>query len=288
MPELTGSAGPPDDRTLQEVVAAVRERSDLMPRAVIVLGSGLAAAVSGINEKASFSYRELPGLPSPSVPGHEGRLILGELSGVPVAAFLGRFHYYEGHPMEVCTLPVRIGGALGARTAIVTAAVGAIAGDLRPGTLVVAEDHLNLMGVSPLRGWRNPDGSPPFVEMSAAYDPQLAELAIERAIASGVPVARGVYGALQGPAYETPVETEYLRRAGATVVGMSVVTEVLPARALGMRVLGLFAVTNAVGAPVEHEEVVRASNDCALSMAGILEDLLPHLDARDRTGRSSG
>jgi purine-nucleoside phosphorylase len=268
----------PGDSVPEEVASAVSARTDLRPSVAIVLGSGLGRAIDSLREVASFSYDELPGLPSPTAPGHSGRLLLGELAGVPVTAFLGRFHYYEGHPMRITTLPARVARALGARAMIVTAAVGAIDTGLGAGSVVIGADHLNLMGENPLRAWRNLDGSPPFVEMSEPYDPRLAELAATAAERLGVAAARGVYAALSGPTYETPAETEFLRRAGASVVGMSVVPEVVPARALGMRVLGLFAVTNAVGVAVEHEEIVRVSDATAASIGGILAEVLPRLE----------
>lgn len=185
--------------------------------------------------------------------------------------------------MAAASLPVRVARLLGADTVALTAAVGAVSADLLPGTLVVATDHLNMMGESPLRGWRMADGSPPFVEMSQVYDRRLSDSAFERARALGVPVARGVYAAMAGPSYETPAETAFLRGAGATVVGMSVVPEAVPARALGMAVLGLFAVTNAVGQAVEHEDVVRVCNEVAASIGRILVEVLPGSGASEPT-----
>lgn len=264
----------PSDGLAEKAVAAVRERTEFVPAAGIVLGSGLGDAAADIVEEASFSFDELPGFPPPTVPGHAGRLVLGALAGVPVAVFRGRIHYYEGNPMSLCALPVLVTRHLGAGTVIVTAAVGGLDPALSTGHLVVGTDHLNLMGVNPLRGWRNPDGSPPFVGLLDAYDRALADVAVASAEARGIPVARGVYAAMSGPTYETPAEVEYLRRAGAAVVGMSVVPEVVPARALGMRVLGLFFVTNAVGVHITHEEVVRASDAMAGAIGHLLGDVL--------------
>jgi purine-nucleoside phosphorylase len=253
---------------------AVRSRTATSPAVAIVLGSGLGAAVDELREEASFSFEELPGFPSPTVPGHAGRLVLGELAGVPVAVFRGRIHFYEGNEMPVCALPIRLARLLGAGTAILTAATGGIAEGLDTGHLVVGTDHINFMGASPLRGWRHPDGSPPFVDMVGAYDAELADLAVEAAERAGVPVRRGVYAAMSGPAYETPAEIEFLRRSGAAVVGMSVVPEAVPARALGMRLLGLFFVTNKVGVEVRHEDVVRASDKMADAIGTVIHDVL--------------
>jgi purine-nucleoside phosphorylase len=169
---------------------------------------------------------------------------------------------------------------------VLTAAVGALDTTLAPGTLVILRDHINTMGENPLRGWRMPDGSPPFVDLSRVYDEELASAAVKAARAvfdSGtagdsaslrVAVAEGVYAAVSGPAYETPAETEYLRQAGGTVVGMSMVPEAVAARALGMRVLGLSFVTNIAGASVSHEDVLLASNTAAEVVGRVLVEVL--------------
>jgi purine-nucleoside phosphorylase len=265
----------PDDDHGEQSAAVVRQRTDLRPVAGIVLGSGLGDALADLEPVADISYQDLPGFPAPTVPGHAGRLVLGRLRGIPVVAFLGRIHFYEGHPMTLCALPVRLAHALGARTMVLTASVGGLDPSLSPGTLVVGSDHLNFLGQNPMRGWRRPDGSPVFLDVSKVYDPQLAEMAATEAEALGVRVARGVYAALPGPSYETPAEIGFLRSAGAQVVGMSVVTEALPARALGMRVLGLFSVTNAVGIHVDHVDVVRVANEMAGAIAKVLAGVLP-------------
>ena len=275
----------PGDSLASDAVAAIRARTSFRPDVAVVCGSGLAAALDGLDVREELAYAELPGFPLPSVPGHDGRVRLGEMAGVRSAAFLGRFHYYEGHTMAAASLPVRVARLLGAGTMVLTAAVGAVSPELAPGTIVVGTDHLNMMGESPLRGWRMPDGSPPFVEMSQVYDPRLGDLAVERAQALGVPVARGVYAAMAGPSYETPAETAFLRGAGATVVGMSVVPESVPARALDMEVLGLFAVTNAVGHAVEHRDVVRVSNEASASIGTILAEVLPRVRPSEPTNR---
>lgn len=270
---MTGLPGP-GDALADEAAEFVRGRSALRPEVAIVLGSGLGAATANLREEVSFPFEEVPGFPRPTVPGHAGTLVLGELAGVPVAVFRGRIHFYEGNDLSVCALPVRLARLLGAGTAILTAASGGIAEGLTTGHVVVGTDHLNFLGQSPLRGWRRPDGSPPFVDMVNAYDPALADLAVAAADRLGVPVARGVYAAMPGPMYETPAEWAYLRTAGASVVGMSVVPEAVPARALGMRVLGLFFVTNQVGVPVAHEDVVRVSDEMAGAVGAVIEDVL--------------
>jgi purine-nucleoside phosphorylase len=282
---VTASVGglpSPGDTLDEEAAAVVRSRSALEPVAGLILGSGLGAAVEGVEEDAAFSYQDLPGFTAPTVPGHAGRLVLGRLAGTAVAVFLGRMHYYEGNPMARSALPVRLSRLLGAGVMVLTASVGALDASLAPGTVVVGSDHINLMGENPLRGWRRPDGTPPFVDLSAVYDPVLAGVAIEEAEAIGAPVARGVYLAVSGPSYETPAEIEFMRRAGGSVVGMSVVPEAVPARALGMRVLGLFSVTNAVGGEVSHQEVIRVGNEMGSVLGRLLARVLPRLAAESR------
>ncbi|MFL5798780.1 MAG: purine-nucleoside phosphorylase [Actinomycetota bacterium] len=267
----------PGDRDADEAVAVIRERSAVEPRVAIVLGSGLGPAADLVERDAELSFEELPGFPAPTVPGHAGRLLLGTLAGVPVAAFLGRIHFYEGHPMSVSAMPVRVARLLGAHSMVVTASVGALDPALRPGSLVVAADHVNMMGENPLRGWRNPDGSPPFIDVSALYDPELRTIALEEAPAAGLTAAPGVYVAASGPSYETKAEIEWMRRAGGTVVGMSIVPEALPARALGMRVLGLFSVTNSVGGEVSHLEVIEVGRQMGGKLATLLERVIPRI-----------
>jgi purine-nucleoside phosphorylase len=264
----------PSDSFADQAAEVVRSQTAFAPAVAIVLGSGLGASTEHLVEESSFSFQELPGFPRPTVPGHAGRLVLGKLAGVPAAAFRGRIHFYEGNDMAVCALPIRLARLLGAGTVILTAATGGIAGALDTGHLVVGTDHINFMGVSPLRGWRHPDGTPPFVDMVGAYDEKLADLAVDAAERLGVPVARGVYAAMAGPSYETPAEIEFLRTSGAAVVGMSVVPEAVPARALGMRVLGLFFVTNKVGVEVSHEEVLKASDAMAGTIGAVIADVL--------------
>lgn len=268
----------PGDRLAEKAAGVVRERTALLPSFGLILGSGLGGVVDEMTDAETFAFADLPGFPAPTVPGHQGRLSLGRLGGVPVAAFRGRIHYYEGNELATCALPVRLARVLGARTMVITAAVGGIDRSLVAGSIGVGIDQINMMGANPLRGWRNPDGSPPFVDMSSVFDRPLADRATERAAALGIDVARAVYVAMPGPTYETPAEIESLRRAGGTVVGMSVVPESTAARALGMRVLGLFSVTNLAGDPASHEEVLAMADRAAVGTRRIIMELLPYLE----------
>jgi purine-nucleoside phosphorylase len=277
---VTGERVPsPGDGVAERIVDAIRGRTALQPVAGIVLGSGLGDAIAnaweraGSGEPLQIPYGDLPGFPPPTVPGHAGTLWLGEIGGRPVAFFQGRIHFYEGHPMALASITSRVSHGLGARTMVLSAAVGGLDPTLPAGSMVVVRDHLNLMGTNPLTGWRYPDGSPAFVDVSAVYDAQLSDAALDILRNGDIAAADGVYAALAGPSYETPAETEMLRRIGATVVGMSTVPEAVAARALGMRVLGLSFVTNAAGGTVSHEEVLLASTTAAKAIGLVVAGL---------------
>lgn len=281
----------PGDDVPERVGDAIRERTAIQPVAGIVLGSGLSHAVDELRAAATdegieIPYADLPGFPPPTVVGHAGRLWLGEVRGRALAVFQGRIHFYEGYGMPMASITSRVSAELGARTMVLTAATGGIDPTLDPGSLVVVRDHVNLMGVNPLLGWRMPDGSPAFVDVSDVYDRALADDALASARAfyearspvNGavvpVPVVEGTYAATSGPSFETPAETEMMRMLGATVVGMSTVPEAVAARALGMRVLALSFATNAAGASVSHEEVLVASRTAANVIGHVILDLL--------------
>ena len=170
----------------------LREKISDDPVVAVILGSSLGEAVDDLEAEVDLPFSSLPGFPAPAVPGHPGRLLIGRLAGVPAAAFLGRVHFYEGHSMEVVTLPTRLSAALGVRTLIVTAAVGALDRSLRPGTLVVGHDHLNFLGENPLRGWKDDDGAGLFIDLSTAYDASLADIALSAASEEGLTATKGV------------------------------------------------------------------------------------------------
>lgn len=261
-------------------VEEVRRRSAVAPRVAIVLGSGLGPLADEVIADARIPYAEVPGFPSADaeVAGHSGTLLVGTLSEVPVAVFVGRKHRYQGVSSLDVAWPVRLAHALGATTLVVTNAAGGVDPALKAGSVTLIRDHLNLTGDSPLVGWPGPEQGTPFVPMGDAYAPELRALAHEQAHDLGVELTDVVYAGLLGPAYETPAEVEYLRRIGAQTVGMSTVPEVIVARALGMRVLGLSLVTNvAGGAELSHEEVLQAGRDAAHSMTRLLVGILGRL-----------
>jgi purine-nucleoside phosphorylase len=268
----------PGDGFVDEGMALIRERTSVVPRVALVLGSGLGDAVAGdVEPDREFSYRTLPGFPPSTVPGHAGRLVVGQLYGVPAALFLGRVHFYEGFGMAAATLIPRLASALGAGALVLTNAAGGLVSELKRGQLMLIEDHLNFLGANPLFGWRFPDGRPAFVGLSRTYDRALLALAEEAAREEGIDLARGVYAALPGPSYETPAETRFLARAGAHAVGMSTVPEAVAGVALGLRVLAISCITNAAGTDDTHENVLAAAREATLRLRALMAHVVPGL-----------
>ena len=249
------------------------------PVAGIILGSGLGGLASRVRG-TRVPFAEIPGFPSATVVGHAGALIGGELAGRPVVLLAGRFHMYEGHDPGLAAFPVRVLHALGASTLIVSNAAGGVRRTLMPGTLMIIEDHLNLMFRNPLVGALEP-GDVRFPDMSAAYDPELRALARDVAEGQGLATDAGVYGALLGPTYETPAEVRMLERLGADAVGMSTVPEVIMARTLGMRVLGVSCITNQASGisphPLSHAEVIETTTRVAAQFEGLIEGVVARL-----------
>jgi purine-nucleoside phosphorylase len=269
----------PADSFAAEGAALIRERSAVEPQVAVVIGSGLRAAVEGdLEADREFSFEALPGFPPTTVPGHAGRLVVGRLHGVPAAVFLGRVHLYEGHGIGATTLTSRLAAELGISTMIITNAAGGIRSSLRRGQLMLIEDHINFLGVNPLSGWHFPGGMPAFVDVSSVYDPHLLEVAMGIARSLKIAAPRGVYAALAGPSYETPAETEFLRRAGADAVGMSTVPEAVAAVALGMKVAGISCITNVAGTEGAHEDVLVGAAEAVASLRGVLAGVIRQLE----------
>jgi purine-nucleoside phosphorylase len=236
------------------------------PELFAVLGSGLGFLADTLDEAVSMPFAAIPGFPGAAVAGHQGRFVAGTLEGRRVLVQAGRFHLYEGHAPEVVVAPVRIARALGAPVFLVTNAAGGVNPAFGPGTLMLIEDHLNLMGRNPLVG-PAPEGEPRFPDMSVAYDLELRTLARRVARELGIPLETGVYAAVTGPSYETPAEVRMIGIMGGDAVGMSTVPEVIAARSAGMRVLGVSLVTNPgaglASEPLSHAEVLEAGRAAA-------------------------
>jgi purine-nucleoside phosphorylase len=252
------------------------------PRVLLTLGSGLGALAEEVTDPVVVAFGGV-GLPGPTVPGHAGRFVAGSLVGVPVLIQQGRVHLYEGVPVSDVTAAVRAAHAVGADTFVVTNAAGGLGEAMDPGDLMLIADQLNLTGVNPLIGL----AQPLFLDMKDAYDPVLRAWAHDAAKAAGEPLGEGVYAGLVGPAYETPAEVRMLRLLGADAVGMSTVCEVVAARALGMRVLGVSLLTNVHrpgGTPTDHQEVLDAGRTGGPRMARLVRAVVAALGERGGSG----
>jgi purine-nucleoside phosphorylase len=247
----------------EHTAAVVRARAPgPQPRFGLVLGSGLGGLADRIESAVRIPYADLPGFPEPAVEGHSGVLVVGELGGVPTVAMRGRAHLYEGYSVREATFPIRVLAALGIQALFLSNAAGAIAPGLAPGDLMAIRDHINLMGRNPLVGSVVP-GDPRFPDLSAAWDPELRQVLLEAARATGVTLHEGVYAAVLGPSFETPAEIRMLERLGADAVGMSTVPELITARARGIRCFGISCLTNyaaGIGSrPLDHQEVIETT-----------------------------
>jgi purine-nucleoside phosphorylase len=266
----------------EQAANTIRSRTNLEPRIAVVLGSGLGDFANEFQNSVAIPYAEIPGFPTSTAEGHAGRLVVGKVSDVPVLAMQGRVHYYEGYSLEQVTFPVRTFGMLGIKTLVLTNAAGGINNDLSQGALMVISDHLNLMGVNPLRGSNDARLGPRFPDMTEVYSRELQQRAVAEANAMGLNLRRGVYAGLAGPSYETPAEIHMLRGLGADAVGMSTVPEAIVARHMGMQVLGISCITNmAAGMSdqvIHHEEVMetgRRVRDIFARLLGRLLVVLP-------------
>ena len=250
---------------IDRAVSVVRERVSLAPQVAIILGSGLGALAGEVRADAVVPYAEIPGFPRSTVEGHAGNLLVGRLEGRAVAVMQGRAHFYEGYSLADVVFPVRVIRALGARVLLVSNAAGGINRLWSSGDLMIITDHINFMGSNPLMGPNDPDLGPRFPDMSQAYDPDLIALAERAALAEGIAIRKGVYAGVHGPSYETPAELRMLRGWGADAVGMSTVPEVIAARHMGMRVLGITAITDmATGEQIKtvtHEDVMAVARE---------------------------
>lgn len=229
---------------IEEVVATIRKQWDLTPHAGIVLGTGLGPLAQQIENPVSIDYQDIPHFPKSTATSHRGRLVMGELCGLPVMAMEGRFHMYEGYSLKQITLPVRVMKAMGANLLIVSNAAGGMNPFHRTGDIVVIDDHINLMGDNPLIGINDDRLGPRFPDMSDPYDQPLIDKALEIARANNIVAHRGIFVAVAGPNLETRAEYRFLRAIGADVVGMSTVPEVIVAVHSGMRTVGFSVITD--------------------------------------------
>jgi purine-nucleoside phosphorylase len=268
---------------VSESAEAIRRSAHLRtaPDVAIVLGSGLGAFASSLRSPRTIPYSEIPHWPTSDVIGHEGKLVIGELASRMVAALSGRVHLYEGYDLRTVTFATRTMALVGVKTLILTNAAGGINTSFRQGALMVIDDHINLMGTSPLIGPNDDRLGPRFPDMTAVYSERLRHLADEAAAALDTTLPHGVYAALHGPSYETPAEIRYLRTIGADAVGMSTVPEAIVARHMSLEVLGISCITNmAAGVlphPLKHDEVLETAQRIRGQFMALLDGIIARL-----------
>jgi purine-nucleoside phosphorylase len=266
---------------VNEAADWLREKGIQRADVGIVLGSGLGDFADTLQDAQGFAYKDIPHWPGTAVIGHSGRLVAGTHAGRRVLALAGRAHFYEGYPMSTVTFATRVLGTLGLRHLILTNAAGGINIAFKPGTLMVIDDHINLLGTNPLVGANEERFGPRFPDMSEVYSARLRGIARDAAASLGLTIANGVYVAVHGPSYETPAEIRAFRAIGADAVGMSTVPEAIVARHMGMEVLGISCITNAAAGvlpqPLVHDEVMEVARRVRASFGALLERIIERL-----------
>jgi purine-nucleoside phosphorylase len=256
-------------------------QTSFRPRIALVLGSGLGAFADEFADAAKIPYVEIPHFPQSTAIGHAGKLVIGKVGAIPVAAMQGRVHLYEGYSAKEVAFPIRVFARMGVKAVILTNAAGGIKRELVQGRLVVISDHINLQGVNPLSGPNDERFGLRFHDMTAAYDRRFREMTVGEGNRMGIGLYEGVYAGLLGPSYETPAEICYLRAIGADLVGMSTVLEVIAARHSGIRVLGISCVTNAAAGildqPLNHLEVLETAERVKGQFIGLLKAVIPRI-----------
>jgi purine-nucleoside phosphorylase len=269
--------------SIDAAAAYVRSKTSLQPEAGVILGSGLGDVVDAVEIEASIPYGEIPGAKASTVMGHQGRMIFGRAhghpGGRPVVLMQGRVHFYEGYEMGEVMFLTRVLGRLGVKRLIVTNAAGGVNTSFTPGDLMLISDHINFMGVNPLRGPNVEGLGVRFPDMSDAYSEELRDIARQVATKLDLILQEGVYLALSGPTYETPAEIRAFRTLGVDAVGMSTVPEVIAAAHMGIQVLGISCITNMAAGilkqKLSHQEVIdtttRVQKEFTALVLGVLE-----------------
>jgi purine-nucleoside phosphorylase len=275
------SSGSPEFARAEAAARYIQKKGKLRPKVAVVLGSGLGAFADEFAAATRIPYAKIPNFPRSTAVGHAGQLVLGIVEGIEVAGMQGRVHLYEGHSVQDVAFPVRVFDRMGVKAVILTNAAGGIKKEFTQGRLVVISDHINLQGVNPLSGPNEEGFGPRFPDMSAAYDKKFRELTLAEGRRLGIGLGEGVYAALAGPSYETPAEIRYLRTIGADLVGMSTVPEVIAARHVGIRVLGISCVTNAAAGildqPLDHKEVLETAERVKGQFISLLRAVIPDI-----------
>lgn len=263
---------------------AVKLRVPTAPQVGLILGSGLGAYGDKLENATKIPYAEIPHFPQSHVVGHKGCLAIGERAGVRCVAMQGRVHMYEGHSAQTVSFPARVLVALGAKVLIITNAAGGLNASWPPGTLMLIRDHIDMLRDHALRGPNDDRLGPRFPDMTKAYAPELRTLVKDVAAGASIALQEGVYVAMPGPTYETPAEVQMLQRLGADATGMSTVPEVVVARHMGARVIGISCITNQAagisGHELSHAEVTETANRVRQTFETLLDAILAGLAAR--------
>ena len=267
---------------IQAACQTIREQFAKPPRVGIILGTGLGGLAEQIAIEAAIEYDEIPHFPRSTATSHRGRLVCGELDGVPVVAMEGRFHMYEGYSLKQITLPVRVFKELGADLLIVSNACGGLNPYFNNGDIMVIEDQINLMGDNPLIGINDDRLGPRFPDMCEPYDQHWIDRTIAMGREKGIPLHKGVFVAVAGPNLETRAEYRFLRMIGADVVGMSTVPECIVAVHCGLKTVGLSVITDMclpdALKPANVEEIIATANDAAPRLITIVREIVAEAD----------
>jgi purine-nucleoside phosphorylase len=267
---------------LKSAVDYIESKVTLRPRAAVVLGSGLGAFADALESQTVIPYGDIPGWPQSTAAGHAGKLVVGTIDGLPVAALAGRAHLYEGYTAQQVVYGIRTLSKFGTESIILTNAAGGVNPSYGPGRLVLISDHINLLGQNPLTGPNDGSLGPRFPDMSEAYLKRYRTIARDAGSQIGLDLEAGVYAAVPGPSYETPAEIRYLRAIGADLVGMSTALEAIAANHAGMKVLGISCVTNyAAGVSdqkLDHKDVLEVGERVKGTMVELLRRVLPRLE----------
>lgn len=266
----------------RETAAFLAEMTGYQPQAGIILGSGLGGLVNSIDVGHTIDYKEIPGFLTSTVEGHAGKMIFGQLEGKQVVAMQGRFHYYEGYPMQQVTFPVRVMKLLGVNTLFLSNAAGGLNPSFEVGDLMIIRDHINMFPENPLRGPNIEELGTRFPEMSEVYCRKLIGKAKRIAADNNIKVQSGIYIGSPGPTLETPAEYRMFRILGADATGMSTVPEVIVARHMGITCFGISVITNLTEAsemekPTTHDEVQNVAEQAEPNMTRIFRELIKSL-----------
>jgi len=266
---------------IAETTEYIRNQSALKPEIGIILGTGLGGLTREISVETSLSYKEIPHFPISTVETHEGKLLLGDLSGKSVVAMQGRFHFYEGYSMKQITFPVRIMKKLGIHSLLISNASGGMNPQFKRGDLMLIEDHINLLGDNPLIGPNLDEFGPRFPDMSEPYSKTLITLAEKIALENKIKIQKGVFVAVSGPNVETRAEYRFLRMIGADAVGMSTVPENIVAVHCGLKVLGISVITDECFPdalkPVDIKEIIETANGAEPKLTLIMKKVIEEL-----------